>query len=223
MVEADKYRYIRCISESATNTQDILNTFDRYRGHIKILHFGGHANGKVLMLHHQKVQATGLATLLKTENEIGSIELVFLNACATIGQVRALLTAGVKSVIATTAQIKDDQASLFAQRFYRSMASGAPIKEAYQKATSLLLMEEKKHHNHLRYWGEARGIDELHHLSEEDDLPWALYTLDNQQNDFRLNVQGNQIISEDSSVIVHNQSRVNKQINHQKTDGDFYM
>lgn len=220
---ADKHRYIRCVSEASTESTDILKKFDQYRGQIKILHFGGHANGKLLALLDQKVDVKGLASLMKAGNE--NIELVFLNACATIGQVKGLLQAGVKNVIATTAKIKDHEASQFARQFYCSLAAGAPIKEAYQKAVSLLLLTAKTPASPtcLDHFEEIRSLESLHTMEEVDELPWGLYTAKNVQADYALNLNPVQASLDHSTATVHNYGEVKNQLNNLPIQGDLNL
>mgnify|MGYP001794796000 CR=1 FL=1 len=182
--QADKSGYLRCISESSVATPDIFKIFDDYRGQIKVLHFGGHANGEVLDFTDQRIPAQYLADLIATENQIGNIELVFLNACATNNQVKALLEAGVKNVIATTNNIEDEQASQFAQQFYRSFVAGATIGEAYKKAITWLRVKYPNISNHLQGLEQVRGMDDLNDIPDSSELPWGLYTAENAQADY---------------------------------------
>ena len=218
--QADKNNVLRCISESVTATQDILKTFDLYRGQIKILHFGGHATGDVLALADQKIQVEGLAELVKAENEIGSIELVFLNACATAGQVKALLQAGVKNVIATTTNVQDYQASKFAQQFYNSLMAGSPIKEAYQKAIALLSMSFPVRSDEIRDLDLTKGIDEVDQWLPEGALPWRLYTAKDSKADYVLEMKAQaNTLDQKPSFYIDNNGGVINQVGKVKIEG----
>ena len=221
LAQADKNNHLRCVSESVTATKDIFKTFDLYRGQIKILHFGGHANRKSLALIDQKIQANGLAQLIETENKIGGIELIFLNACATAAQVKGLLQVGVKNVIATASTIQDDLASQFAQQFYHSFAAGAPLQEAYQKAIALLKMNAQVSPDYLQYLEHVRGLDDLDHLPDSAALPWGLYAADDSKVDYALEPSSSIEKQHSAGEVfnggpVHNAGTVTNQINNLK-------
>ena len=211
LAHAVKDELIHLESESDANTKDIFKIFDRYRGQIKILHFGGHANNSALALQGQKAQARGLANLVGAENENGGVELVFLNACATAGQVKALLLAGTKNVIATTAKVKDAQACTFAQQFYESLAAGDTIKIAYKKAIALLQTNSENLPSYLRYLEEEQGLNHLNLLGEEDELPWGLYTLNN-GGDFSLDLD-DQSQHENKVYVDNRKANITQQMN----------
>jgi hypothetical protein len=108
-----------------------------FRGRIVIFHFGGHADGKTILLETSagapsEIHAQGLAALFGTLRE--SLKLVFLNGCSTEPQVNELLKARVPAVIATSCEIDDGVAMDFARLFYKSLASGAGLIEAFEQA-----------------------------------------------------------------------------------------
>lgn len=170
---------VTCFDESDTTTQDLINMFDRYRGQIKIVHFGGHSNSNTLAFADQKAAIEGLAMLLATEKDQGGVELVFLNGCANQGQVAWLLEAGVKNVIATSATVTDTMASEFAQQFYRSLGLQATIAQAYQTASAQLLMNKKNLPTHLQQLGKIKSLADLRQLDNGTGLPWGLYSQTN--------------------------------------------
>jgi hypothetical protein len=116
------------------SAQEVFDTFEnpQYRGRIAVFHYGGHANSEALNLgRSETLFAKGLASFLGRQE---GLKLVFLNGCSTVGQVDELMEAGVKAVIATSKEIDDGLASLFAGRFYRSLARYSSIAQAYQTA-----------------------------------------------------------------------------------------
>lgn len=118
----------------SVRAQDIFDTFENplYRGRIAVFHYGGHATPEGLHLgQSETLFAEGLAPFLGRQE---GLKLVFLNGCSTVGQVDELKEAGVKAVIATSKDIDDGLASLFAGRFYRSLARYSSIAQAYQTA-----------------------------------------------------------------------------------------
>jgi CHAT domain-containing protein len=103
---------------------------------VQIFHYGGHANGSALQLEQgagnaQVASSTGLAQLLGQQTEL---KLVFLNGCATQGQVELLLKSGVKAVIATSVPINDMMAVEFAEQFYQSLTNQASIAHSFTTA-----------------------------------------------------------------------------------------
>jgi hypothetical protein len=124
---------------------DILNVFQapRYHGRIALFHFAGHADAYALLLtdaqgNEKSADAKGFAAFLA---EQPSLDVVFLNACSTQPQVDDLLAAGVKAVIATGAEIPDDWALAFADRFYTGLAGGAGLASAFRAAEAALRAE----------------------------------------------------------------------------------
>jgi hypothetical protein len=101
-----------------------------------------------------------------------SLQLVFLNGCATSGQVRTLLDRGVKAVIATAVPINDGMATEFAEQFYQALGSGRPIKQAFDTARAMIASR----YDGAREIGEFRG---LHFASDASPvsaaLTWGLY------------------------------------------------
>jgi len=95
---------------------------------------------------------------------------VFLNGCATQGQVDQLLKQGVKAVIATAVHINDEKAVVFAENFYRSLSNGHNLRSAFERAVSSLK---------FTYGGDydativRKGEVPIH--SNADLMPWGLY------------------------------------------------
>ncbi len=180
LFQADQNRQIELVSEAQTDTKYIFGVFDEFRGRIKIFHFAGHADGQQLALEDQQASGAVLADLFREENCLNGIELVFLNGCATVGQVEALLDAGVKSVIATSVEVDDERAGVFSSQFYQSFAQGAGIREAYRRA-SLLIKSGSATNRELEHLGESRSLESLRKLKNEQKFPWALYLADEGQ------------------------------------------
>ncbi len=127
------------IERSNATVDDVFNVLQhaRYRNRVAIFHYGGHAGGRGLLLETPAGEATVLAhagALARFLGEQRGLELVFLNGCSTRGQVRGLLDAGVPAVIATSQRIDDEVATEFSARFYKSLASGAPLRTAFNEA-----------------------------------------------------------------------------------------
>ncbi len=181
---AAEQQFIQLISEAEADGKYIFDTFNEYRGRIKIFHYAGHADGDHLDLVGQQFQGRSIADLIQEENhasESGGVELVFLNGCATYGQVSALLEAGVKRVIATSVAIADPQASTLAQAFYERLARpGADIEEAYRVAAIAVREGGEEARAAWAELGEIRSLGSLSKQKSAMVFPWALYVDEDQ-------------------------------------------
>lgn len=206
--------YIRLHVEADTGIDDLFGLFDRFTGQVAMFHYGGHASGAALDLEtaggaNEAAHAGGLAKMLGLSD---ALQLVFLNGCATQGQVKALLDAGVKAVIATSCPINDAMATDFAGQFYSTLAAGETIGKAFDAARALIA---------TRY-GDDKKIEQVRDFSFGDaqqpqavsaELTWGLYTQPNGDAvlDWKLPTQAaNEVIirgaafAQDSSVPVNN-------------------
>lgn len=126
--------------------EDVIKTFrdSRYQDRIAILHFAGHAGSYALAFEsasggQQLADADALAGFL---SQRAGLKLVFLNACSTQSQAKALLEAGVPAIISTSQAIRDDVASEFAWQFYSELALGTPIGAAFSKARKATVLQK---------------------------------------------------------------------------------
>ena len=167
-------RYIRVQVEPNAGINDIFGLFNRFAGQIAIFHYAGHASGTALNLEtasgeNEAAHAGGLAKLMGLSE---TLQLVFLNGCATKDQVQALLANGVKAVIATSVPINDAMATEFAEQFYAALASGKTVQEAFASASALIATR----YGDGKKIGEFRGMswgDQAEAVSAE--LSWGLY------------------------------------------------
>lgn len=112
----------------------------RYRDRISILHYAGHAEQDALLLEHasggiQSAHAEGLVPFLSGQK---GLKLVFLNGCFSAPQAQALIQAGLPSVVGTVQAVHDQMATDLAAAFYRGLAQGTSIKNAWEEATAYL-------------------------------------------------------------------------------------
>ncbi|HKK79037.1 MAG TPA: CHAT domain-containing protein, partial [Phaeodactylibacter sp.] len=165
--------YLQVRDLQHASTEDLFYLINRYHNRIHLLHYGGHADGDSLQLEKeigvvQAANAKGIAGLLGTQQ---SLKLVFLNGCATYGQVKALLDSGVGAVIATRVHIQDQQAQQFATQFYKALATGSSLREAFLKAKAFLETTDDA--------PEFIGLDQSRGLHSRFDktqaLPWGLF------------------------------------------------
>lgn len=167
-------RYIRLHPEPSAGIDDIFGLFNRFADQIAIFHYAGHANGTALNLEtagggNEAAHAGGLAQLMGAS---ASLQLVFLNGCATGGQVQTLLGSGVKAVIATAVPVNDTMATEFAEQFYQALAARKTIKQAFDAACALIASR----------YGDAKPIKEFRGFRMGDEpaavdaaLTWGLY------------------------------------------------
>jgi len=170
----DDKDFIKLYREESSTMEEVLDLFIHYLDRLAIFHYGGHANGTHLQLETTSGRAElaysgGLAQLMGLQKEL---KLVFLNCCATKGQVELLFASGVKAVIATSVLIGDTMAVEFAEKFYEALAQQATIQKAFEIAKACIATA----------YGLAREINLYRDLNRsgekaapEAELPWGLY------------------------------------------------
>lgn len=161
----------------ATTAREIQNLFQNawFEGRVGIFHYGGHATPTVLHLErdgggNESFFSEGLARFLGAQK---GISLVFLNACSTEKQALRLIEENIPAVIATSQDIPDDVAVMFAEAFYKGIASGASIEEAFKEADGFVIASIGLNSiaggaTRGLYWESQPEIGEL-------DLPWKLF------------------------------------------------
>jgi hypothetical protein len=113
-----------------------------------------------------------------------NLQLVFLNGCATYGQVEKLLASGVKSVIATSVAINDTKATEFAEQFYRALAGQYSIGRSFETAKAFLKTKYANQEQVVK----RKGL-KLKRKKEgggSNELPWGLYTEDETTLEWKL-------------------------------------
>ncbi|MCB0629013.1 MAG: CHAT domain-containing protein [Saprospiraceae bacterium] len=165
--------YLEVRDVQHASTEEIFYLVNRYHERLHIFHYGGHADQQSLQLERkvgvvQTADVQGIAGLLGTQSQL---KLVFLNGCATKGQVKSLLDAGVPAVIATRVSIKDREAQQFSEQFYLALATDSTIAEAFRKAKAFIETSRKE----LKIIDiEATRNIKLDKF-DEDEIPWGLY------------------------------------------------
>ncbi|MDX2247838.1 MAG: protein kinase [Bacteroidia bacterium] len=166
----------------AATQEEIAAVFqdEWYQDRIWIFHYGGHADEDELWLetesgNNQSFFSMGLARFLGAQE---GLKLVFLNGCATGDHARLLLAEKIPAVIGTSRKILDDQALQFSETFYKGLAGGASIQEAFQEAEGILLGTHgnaafgKRDGHRSLFWEEEPQV-------ETPDLPWRLFLQEN--------------------------------------------
>jgi len=172
---AQENQLCELVIRNSASINDIFQVFQdaNYRDRIVVFHFAGHANSFQLLLESSsgEVEAAhveGMASLLGCQ---ASLQLVFLNACATFHHVQGLLDEQVPCVIATNQMIDDKLATQFAGRFYSGFANGANIRSAFTEAKA----EATARKGSQSRFGPPSTNDQPLEDTAPDSLPWQLY------------------------------------------------
>lgn len=162
----EKRDFIKVEREESATVSEMESTLAAYPDQIVIFHYGGHAGDSLLRLEDQDAHHRGLAKWL---GEQSSLRLVFLNGCSTMGQVDALLEAGVPAVIATSTPIADHRAVEFSDAFYKALAGKRTLKGAFEFARSSLMTRYQR----TPEMKIVRGF--AHTKQKTETLPWNLH------------------------------------------------
>ncbi len=166
------------VREESANSEELFVTFRRFKDRMLIFHFAGHAGSNLLGLEDLPADAAALAPLFEEQRE--TLKLVFLNGCATRGQVNRLLQLGIRAVIATSRPVEDQSALFFAETFYAALADGQySLKEAFAHARTALATRFQKAASQFRgidTFGKDGGRDFAWGLyaTQEEDLEWKI-------------------------------------------------
>ncbi|MBB4635977.1 CHAT domain-containing protein [Longimicrobium terrae] len=119
----------------AARPDDLIQAFNETRP--QVVHFSGHGSerGLVLVGNHgtpQSVGAPALARLFATF--AGTVRVVVLSACHSRAQAQAIVQ-WVDCVIGTRGALPDEAALAFNASFYRAIAFGCSVREAYDQAS----------------------------------------------------------------------------------------
>ncbi|HEV2390328.1 MAG TPA: CHAT domain-containing protein [Nitrososphaerales archaeon] len=107
-----------------------------------IVHFSGHGDQNAIVLEGpdgkaQMLSERSLSGLLEIVNRDGNIKCVFLNACYSEDQARAI-SKNVDCVIGMTNAISDDAAREFASSFYQGLANGRNVRDSFDLGKNIL-------------------------------------------------------------------------------------
>ena len=124
---------IELIMAGAARPDDLLQALNEYEPHI--VHFSGHGNTKGIILQNAEgepvpVTAETLERLFKTFKN--HVRLVFLNACFARPQAEAI-TRHIEVAIGMNGTIDDRAARNFSASFYRALAFGRNVHQAFEQ------------------------------------------------------------------------------------------
>lgn len=133
----------------ATRTDDLLQALNERQP--DIVHFSGHGGSRGLVLvsadgsRPHRVDAPALQRLFSVFR--GKIRVVLLNACTSLPQAQAIADA-VGCAIGTPAKISDTAAIAFGASFYRAIAFGRSVQDAFDQACTALMLENFEEGEH---------------------------------------------------------------------------
>ncbi len=130
-------RYLLYVDGFATR-EKIAYYLTQYKDSLTLFHYSGHANRDVLQTEEEISHAAGMAHLL---GQCPKLKMVFLNGCATQGQVAALQAQGIPAVMATSAPVEDKQATDFSIRFYQALSVEDRLETAFELAKGDVLTQ----------------------------------------------------------------------------------
>lgn len=169
-------------SKALVEEEASLDTLRRLAGECHVLHLAAHGAFRGdNALFSGLALSDGWLTTLDIFNLRLNAELVTLSACQTgrsvvgggdelFGLMRAFLSAGAASLVATLWTVEDRSTALLMQRFYQRLAQGESRGGALRQAQLQFLQEdENKMYNHPYFWapfflvgdaGAARGSEQ---------------------------------------------------------------
>lgn len=150
-----------------TSLEDLIQEFNVPNREIEVLHFAGHANDRAIELADGRVDAEALAAKIKTRQ---TVKFVFLNGCATKGQVKYFHDAGVPFVLATSRPVEDTKAQWLATQFYQYLTLHRTLRQAMEE----VVIDAKKLTRKL-FFSNDRGVCGLDDDTSDETLEWGLY------------------------------------------------
>lgn len=175
-IESDGLCQVELIPDARLDS--IVKTFQRFKNRVVLFHFAGHANEYELILEtayreNDKISGEGFAGFLAAQN---TLEVIFLNGCATEAHAQQLAEKDIPHVIATKRAVGDYTAKTMAQWFYGALGTGDTIQEAFQKSCDLLSSQRKQLSIHQRGLGRPkrkRGLLSWE-LQSTENINWSI-------------------------------------------------
>lgn len=172
LLPLDQAGRIDLLREESTDIRDIAGLLTQYKDRVAVFHYGGHADGRQLILEDAGGQSQGLTGLLALQRRL---RLIFLNGCATRTQAIEYAEATGAAVVATTRAIPDQEATRFALAFYSALAQRHTLQEAFRSATAALQFGSRRYRHQspepiLVY----RGFH-LDSSAENEEPAWDLF------------------------------------------------
>jgi hypothetical protein len=142
-IRAADYRdALELITEWAVRPDDLLQFLNQHKPHV--VHFSGHgsADAEIILQDDgrqpEPVSQETLEALFKALK--GQIRVVFLNACFTLPQAKAIVRE-IDCAIGMSRAVGDQAAITFAASFYRALGFGASVQNAFDQAKVALKLK----------------------------------------------------------------------------------
>ena len=126
----------------------------------------GHANGSALRLNDTDANAQALANKLRS---LGTLKVVFINGCASRGQVAYFHAAGIPFVVATSRAVNDEKAFWLAKQFYEYLSKGHSVREAFDEVVNDANLQQIN-----IPFGSSRDMLKITE-AQDDSFAWGLY------------------------------------------------
>jgi hypothetical protein len=164
---AEKAGLCTVVEKAYVTIDTIFDVFqdERYRNRIAIFHFGGHANSYQLLLQDSSAYKEGLVPFLARQT---GLTFVFLNGCSTARHALELTEAGIPAAAGTFRDISDKVATGLSIRFYRGIAEGLSLEEAWEHAVDFVKTGKGKNPSDYRRanWQGKR--------ERQGEFPWVV-------------------------------------------------
>ena len=166
-LRSSRYRdQIELLVAHAARPDDVVRLLRRQTP--TIVHFSGHGANDGVVLRNENSSIAISGEVLGRIFAGRGIQLVVLNACFTDLQASAVARS-VTAVIGTTDAVDDDAARRFATAFYRTLADGYSVGEAFRDGRDAVDIHLLSDVFHLR--GDGKAILCGYTLSLHDALP----------------------------------------------------
>ena len=172
--EVEAKSLVNILTIASASAQSIVQRLNDHGDQVRIVHYGGHADGENLLLssgngNASSVNAGNFAEVL---SHLPNLKLVFLNGCNTYQQAQALMSGGIDYVVVTDRAINDAAAKTFAEQFYTSLSKGANIPDAFERASSQAKMLTGAGDDFRSLYFDEQEAE----LEKSENPPWHLFT-----------------------------------------------
>ena len=165
------------------------NFADRLQdGQYDVVHYAGHAGTGSLHFDGGAAHAAGLVESLRART---SIDLVFLNGCVTLDIAEQLTAESsvarkIPVVIATTTEVDDELAYELANAFYRQLARGETIGDAFDEAERRARSKVDWRQAGRKRRDGKRHVAPMGDATKGGNEPWKIFTAYDKAKDVSL-------------------------------------
>jgi hypothetical protein len=155
----------------AVQPAELLDELANNGHELEILHYSGHADSRTLFFAEQEIKSGNLADRLSL---CPNLKLVFLNGCATMGQIANFHAAGVPYVVATSREVEDTKSYWIAAQFYQYLTLAQSVEEAFESIRKDGVVLEKNLDLAV-----VRGSQPAGEELDDNGFEWGLYAKEN--------------------------------------------